>query len=262
MTKKRIHHRVAYASLNEEWYNFFTENGIFPEIYFTAEQVDTLDKSQILALEKDLHTRNLSLSIHAPFLDLAPGAFDEKIREVTRNRLEKTLDIAEFLKPNIIDCHAHYERNRYGGQIERWVDNAARTFDPLVKRAEKLDIILAVENTFEDDPTPIDKLIDKINSPNLRACFDNGHFHMFHKTPLKRWWEVLGEKTALLHLHDNHGEKDEHLPIGDGNFPFPAYFNLLKDFKKERTYTLECNSILDGKKTLQALRRLMEHFLD
>ena len=255
---KRIHHHVKYSALSPEWYDFFTEYRVFPEIYFTADELDKLGHDDCLRLEKELRQRNLSLSIHAPFLDLSPGAFDEKIREVTRHRFSQILDLAEVLKPNIIDCHPHYDRYRFGGQVDPWVENCTKTFDPIVKRAEKLKVVLAMENVFEDEPTPLARLIDKVGSPSFQACFDNGHFHMFHKVSLKKWWEAMGGKTALLHLHDNHGEKDEHLPIGEGNFPFPAYFNLLKEFEHPMTYTLECHNLADARKSLRTLRRYLE----
>lgn len=254
----KIHHHVKYEELSPVWYEFFSENGVFPEIYFTATDLDDMNRDKALSLEKDLHGRNLGLSIHAPFLDLSPGAFDPKIAEVTQLRLNQTLDLAEILKPSLIDCHLHYDRHRFGGRLNQWVENAARLFEKIVKRAEKIRAVLVVENTFEEEPTPLSLLIDKIGSPFLQACFDNGHFHIFHKVPLKKWWDLLGSKIALLHLHDNHGERDEHLPIGQGNFPFPAYFNLLKDYRHEMTYTLECHSLPDAEKTLRALRRFLE----
>lgn len=257
-TSKRIHHHVKYPELSAEWYDFLAEHHVFPEIYFSAEDLDRLSREEILGIEKPLHERNLGLSIHAPFLDLSPGAFDDKVREVAQFRLGQILDVAEILKPNLIDCHPHYDRYRFGGRVDAWVENCAKTFDPLVKRAEKLKIVLAMENVFEDEPTPIARLIDKIGSSSLQACFDNGHFHIFHTVSMKKWWETLGNKTALLHIHDNHGEKDEHLPIGDGNFPFPAYFNLLKEYTHPMTYTLESRSLADAKRSLRSLRKFLD----
>ena len=79
----RIHHHVKYADLSPAWYEFFTANRVFPEIYFTATDLDDMNRDKALSLEKDLHGRNLGLSIHAPFLDLSPGAVDpEAVAEV------------------------------------------------------------------------------------------------------------------------------------------------------------------------------------
>ncbi len=256
--KRRIHHSVKFSEFSPEWHEFFTEEGIFPEIYFQAEDLERITHQQLLLLEKELHQKNMGISIHAPFLDLSPGAFDEKIREVTAHRLNQALDVAEVLKPNIVNGHAHYEHHRFSGKIDLWLERAVRTFEPIVRRAERLKTILTVENTFEGEPAPIERLISKIGSPNFRVCFDTGHFHIFHKVPLKQWWEVLGKKVSLLHLHDNHGQNDEHLPIGLGNFPFLPFFNLLKEFDQEITYTLECHSLINARKTLRAVKKLLD----
>jgi len=263
MTSKRIHHRVNYPELNhpelnEGWWNFFVDHRVFPEIYFSGDDLDSLKKEDVSRIEKEISRRHLGLSLHAPFLDLSPGAFDSKIRDVTLQRLNHTLEIAEVLHPNIVNIHAHYEKHRFGWKMDQWIDEAKKTFEPLVRRAEKARFILTIENTFEDEPTVIDRLLEAFDSSALRACFDNGHFHMFHKVPLKAWWEVLGKRIALLHLHDNHGTRDEHLIPGDGNFPFPSYFKLLREFPHEMTYTIECRNPSDAKKAVRIIRRFLD----
>lgn len=255
---QRIHHHVKYDDLTLDWYDFFTEHKISPEIYFSGVDLDAFNKEKLLQLEKELHQRNLVPSLHAPFLDLSPGSFDPKIREVTEGRLSHIMDLAEVLRPTVVNCHAQYDRHRFGGRLDLWLETAARVFEPLVRRAERIKSVLTVENTFEDEPSPLDQLIEKVRSPNFRICFDVGHFQVFHKVSLKKWWEVLGAKTAHLHIHDNHGEKDEHLPLGEGNFPFPAFFNLLKEYRHEMSYTLECHNLSHARKALKSLRKFLE----
>ncbi len=38
----------------------------------------------------------------------------------------------------------------------------------------------------------------------------------------------MGKYISEIHLHDNHGERDEHLPLGEGNIDLPAVFAQLK----------------------------------
>src|SRR5262249_3486544 len=201
MLTKRIHHRVNFAEINDEWWGFFADYKVFPEIYFSGDDLDTLTNDDVRKLEKELGRRHLGLSIHAPFLDLSPGACDSKAREVTLQRLLHACEIAEILRPNIVNVHAHYKNRRFGWKMDAWLDKAKKTFEPLVKKAEDSSFIMTVENTFEEEPTVIDRLLAAFNSRHLRACFDNGHFHIFHKIPLKAWWEALGKRTALLHIH-------------------------------------------------------------
>ncbi len=58
-----------------------------------------------------------------------------------------------------------------------------------------------------------------------------------------------------LHLHDNHGEQDEHLPIGQGYVPFSTLFKWLKTTQAPATMTLENHSLPDTERSLQAIQR-------
>ena len=49
----------------------------------------------------------------------------------------------------------------------------------------------------------------------------NGH-------DLTLWLERLGRYVGELHLHDNEGSTDDHLPVGKGNFPFDRLFAFLR----------------------------------
>jgi len=71
------------------------------------------------------------------------------------------------------------------------------------------------------------------------VCLDTGHINAFSRLPVKRWWEVLGERVIALHLHDNDGLSDDHLPPGNGIFDFPALVGLLRDRDTLPLMTLE-----------------------
>ena len=46
------------------------------------------------------------------------------------------------------------------------------------------------------------------------AEFDSG------EVSLDEWLVPLKERIKEFHIHDNHGKSDEHLPVGQGLFPF------------------------------------------
>ena len=47
------------------------------------------------------------------------------------------------------------------------------------------------------------------------------------------------DKIIHIHWHDNHGRKDEHLPIGEGLIDHEKIVRALKNIKYDRTITLE-----------------------
>ena len=119
-----------------------------------------------------------------------------------------------------------------------WLDSSLQTWRPLVKQAEAMGLNLAVENVFEESPNP-SLLLREINSPAFGFCFDTGHHNVFSKIPLRDWVDALGSFLSEVHLHDNHHERDEHLPMGEGEFDFREFFDLLAQRNLKPILTLE-----------------------
>ena len=96
----------------------------------------------------------------------------------------------------------------------------ARRFARIAEAGEKYGVNIAVENTRFLRYNRY--LFQKIDSPRLRFCYDCGHNHCF--TPDEDALELFGDRLVTTHLHDNHGVRDEHLLIGEGNIDLPALF--------------------------------------
>ena len=219
--------------------DFAIANRIHPEIYFSAQDLDACQEKDVKHLAATLHQNGLEATLHGPYMDLSPGGVDSRIKEVTFDRLSKTIELAHFFKPKMIVFHPGYERWKFDGNVKLWLESSLQTWRPLVKTAEEKGLTLAIENVFEETPDPIKNLLEEIHSPHLRFCFDTGHHHVFSKTPLPAWIEALGGFLAEVHLHDNHKEMDEHLPVGEGGFDFNQFFTLLSQYKLKPLYTIE-----------------------
>jgi sugar phosphate isomerase/epimerase len=233
-----IHVNVPYSMLLQR-IDFAIENRIHPEIYFSAEDLDACQEKDVKHLSKNLQRNQLEITLHGPFMDLSPGGVDQRIKEVTFDRFVKTIELAKFFKPKTIVFHPGYEKWKFDGDVKLWLESSLQTWKPLVKEAEELGLTLVIENTFEESPDPIKSLLMEINSPNFRFCFDTGHHHVFSKTPLPIWMEALGGFLSEVHLHDNHQEMDEHLPMGEGGFDFNQFFTLLSQHELKPIYTIE-----------------------
>jgi sugar phosphate isomerase/epimerase len=75
--------------------------------------------------------------------------------------------------------------------------------------------------------------------------------------PLGEWVEVLGARLMEIHLHDNHGEADEHLPLGQGDIDFASLFSLLEKKKVQPIYTIEPHEIDHLQPSLEALEKYL-----
>ena len=233
-----IHTNVPYSMLLQR-IDFVLQNRIHPEIYFSAENLDTYGEKDVKHLAKTLQKHALETTLHGPFMDLSPGGVDRRIKEVTSDRFCKTIELAHFFKSKTIVFHPGYEKWKFDGNVELWLESSLQTWRPLIKEAKKIEVILAIENVFEEAPHSLATLLGEINSPHFRFCFDTGHQHLFGKTPLPIWFEILGRYLCEVHLHDNHGEMDQHLPVGEGGFDFDRFFKLLSQFRLNPIYTIE-----------------------
>ena len=233
-----IHINVPYSMLLQR-IDFAIKNRIHPEIYFSAEDLDSCQEKDVKQLAETLRGNGLEITLHGPFMDLSPGGVDKRIKEVTLDRFTKVIELALLFKPKTIVFHPGYEKWKFNGNVDLWFKSSLQTWRPLVKEAEALGLTLAIENVFEESPDSLKALLEEIDSTHFRFCFDTGHYHVFNKTPLPDWFNALSKYMVEVHLHDNHREMDEHLPIGEGNFDFDQFFKLLSQYRLKPIYTLE-----------------------
>jgi sugar phosphate isomerase/epimerase len=210
-----------------------------------------INDADIKRLQEELDYQP-ALTIHAPFMDLSPGAVDSKVRAVTIERFSQIFNIAETLKPKVIVFHSGYEKWKYASKIDLWLEGSLITWKHLLPRAEEQGIRIAIENIFEDDPINLRFLMEKMGSQYFGICFDTGHFNLFSATPLEEWLQQLKPYIIELHLHDNNKSADNHRAIGDGSFDFDTLFSLMKD--KNLIYTIEAHTPEDAFKSLERLR--------
>jgi len=252
-----VHVNVPYSMLLQR-IDFVIERRIHPEIYFSAEALDACQEKDVEQLSQTLQENQLEATLHGPFMDLSPGGVDQRIKEVTRDRLSKTIQVARYLAPRMIVFHPGYESWKFDGNVKLWLESSLQTWRPLVREAEETGLTLAVENVFEESPDPIKNLLEEIHSPRFRFCFDTGHHHVFAKTPLHVWMKALGGFLAEVHLHDNHKETDEHLPVGEGEFDFDQFFALLSQFNLNPLFTIEPHDEVHLQRGLLAVKKYVE----
>jgi sugar phosphate isomerase/epimerase len=231
--------------------------GLLPEIVFDASTLDNLNKKEARELAQRLRQRGLENTIHGPFRDLSPGGDDPKIRAVTRERLRQTLDLAEIFKPRCVVFHPGYDPWRFQDHNQFWLDRSAETWKPIVERAARMDTILALENVFEKIPTTILSLLERIASPNFGHCLDIGHFNVFAATTIENWVRTMAPHIVEIHLHDNMGETDDHLPIGQGNIDFKRFSRLIDRYLEDQPlWSLEPVREQDLEPSIQGLAQL------
>lgn len=234
------------------------QSGLQPEIYFNSRTLDSLRRKDLKRAAREIERARIPVTFHAPFMDLSPGGVDEKIREVTRLRFRQVLELVPYFQPRVIVFHPGYDQWRFDHDVDFWLKNSLRIWEPLVKRAEDLSVKIALENIFEENPSILARLLEAIPSPSLGYCLDAGHGHLFSEVPIVEWIQVLGSRLLEIHLHDNHGKADEHLPLGWGSIDFPAIFSALKEKNIRPIYTIEPHRLKYLQPSLEALKKYLE----
>jgi len=212
------------------------------EIFATRSHFDYATRQDVRTLAQALADRRLQLaSLHAPTSrDLSlnrEGATPLSICEVERVRrveamdeLKRVLDVADDLPFARMVLHM-------GGSREsadpRKRDAAFSSLEHLTLHAHHAGVTLCVENTPSEmgDPAYLRTFVEETRLTALRFNFDVGHAHLAEgpeDARIAKGLEPLRDLVVSAHIHDNHGEKDEHLPPYDGTIAWPAALALLK----------------------------------
>jgi sugar phosphate isomerase/epimerase len=249
---KRVFAHVPYTQLPQHL-PYFLERRLNPEIFLSGDALEALAPGELDSVAATLRGAGLSCTIHAPFMDLNPGSFERLLRESTMRRFVQVLDAAEILRPEVMVFHPGFDRWRYGEATELWLEHSVAAWRSVLERAREIGTVIAVENIFEEEPSTLQALFERVNDPLLGHCFDVGHWNLFKKVGMEQWFEVLGDRIAEVHIHDNSGTRDDHAPPGEGAIDFGLFFGLMEHYAPGAAYTIEAHSREHLESSLAAL---------
>jgi sugar phosphate isomerase/epimerase len=132
----------------------------------------------------------------------------ERVRRLDAvDEMKRVLETAEQIPFHFLVLHL-------GGRQEmdeRRRDAAFSSLEHLAVFAKQRGVTIALENSPGELATPANlrHFIVDTRLHDLRLCFDTGHAHM--EGGVERGYETMRELVVTTHVHDNHGEKDEHL---------------------------------------------------
>lgn len=241
----RLHAHVPLPYLRKKL-PLFLEHSLNPEIYFNHRSLESLPEKKFIDLAADLAEHGRKATIHGPFHDLSPGAVDTEFRLLTIKRISTAMMRASYFAPDCIVFHPGFDPLRFGQHRELWLRNSLRTWKQLLPLAETMaSTWILMENIFEQEPSTLKALLEELPSPPFGFCFDVGHFQVFSEVTLDEWLSALGPFLREVHLHDNDGGGDDHLPPGQGTFDFPRLFQRLSSLPQKIIGTIEAHSESD-----------------
>ena len=178
----------------------------------------------------------IPVSMHGCFGDLCPGSFDALVRSVARQRIEQSYGVAVGLGAEHIVFHHGYVPHT--SAPAGWIKRSTEFWREFLEGKDPR-IRIHLENIHDQDPELLSDVVRSIDRPNLDINLDVGHAHFCSKVSVIQWIERLGPQIGYVHLHDNHGQNDEHLGLGHGTIPFTEVLPALNEKAPDAIWALE-----------------------
>lgn len=221
------------------------------------EGTQCLSDENISKVRDIKETTNLKLSMHLPFSDmnlagLNPGIHGEVLRQM-KHYLNMGADIV-----NVAVLHPGY-LSPYGSKLpEKAWDTSIWSLQEICDFALDLDITIAVENMpnfpkiFGRYPDEMLDMIEQADRKNLGMTLDTGHANTMGI--LDEFAIKCNSHISHMHIHDNHGKRDEHLPIGQGTIDWKKLMNELSGYKGRMV--TEMGSVEEGIQCIEYLKSI------
>ncbi|MCR5474969.1 MAG: sugar phosphate isomerase/epimerase [Lachnospiraceae bacterium] len=189
-------------------------------------------------------------SIHGFFIDVNPASGDPDFRALSQARCRKSCETAVALGASNVVFHSSCFPFLRGVYLEVWSKRCADFYQLL---ASEYDLNIFIENSPDIDTTAIRALMERITDRRVGVCLDVGHANYSHDK-IGRWFEDLGQWIGYLHLSDNMGTYDDHLPLGEGNVDWAEADRLWRDLDRDTFITLEINGLVAAARAVEFLK--------
>ena len=228
-------HRQLFGEI--EW---FAANG-FDYIDLTVEAPGAAAEStDWRAVATAIQDRGLGVVCHtAPYLPIDNPS--PLVRQAAVDELRRSIDVAQRIGAKLCTMHfmgwPAYLSDAQGYEFYR------QMLEILVRHGQEQDVAVAMENN--PDNRHQHKYFREIfqRVPDLKLLFDIGHGHLATaKTMTREYLFSLSDRLAHIHISDNDGKEDLHLPFGAairGGMDLAANLRVLRSFRYDGTITVE-----------------------
>jgi sugar phosphate isomerase/epimerase len=196
------------------------------EVFAARDHFDYHESKYARDLGQWFSDFNLRLhSLHAPLcsepgfgrrggLMISLAYRERRLRIDSMDEIKRALEVAERVPFRYLVLHLGLEGEEY--QVDKF-DAAFTSIEHLRIFAKERGVQLLLENTVSEvgNPPRLMQFLSYTRLDDVGICFDAGHAHLTGGA--LDGLDTLKKRVLTAHLHDNHGEKDEHLlPVAIG----------------------------------------------
>ena len=173
------------------------------------------------------------VSFHAPFAErIDITSLNKPARETAVQELIRACEAAALLGCAQVVLHPGPEREGRPPEAEflQHMHNAAESLNLVAARCCELGVQLLLENMLAHllfgHVRDMMYLLGEISTCNVGTCLDTGHAHLAREMGLVI--QKLSGHLKLVHINDNRGDWDAHLPPGEGTIDWPWVIQELR----------------------------------
>jgi sugar phosphate isomerase/epimerase len=220
---------------------------------FLEEDRAVPEKIDVDRIKKALKKYRLDVVGHTAWY-LPVGSPVKAFRESAVSEAGRYFEVFSKLDVKYVTIHANWPPGLFS--IKEGIKFQVETLRKLVREAEKLNIDLLYEpiDSPRDNIKNVAEILNRV--PDLYLHLDIGHANMHGRKP-GEFIRKFRKKLKHVHLNDNDGNKDLHLPMGAGNIDWERLIRVLKKYY-DGTITMEIfsrdrNHVLLSKEKLRNL---------
>ena len=194
-------------------------------------------------IRKALDAHGMQLVCHLPtFVSIAD--LTESIRKASLSEMQSSLEVAAELGALKVVLHPGHI-----GGLGIFVKDLALTrgmdsLTAIIAEADRLGLSVCLENMFPRfqtffEPPHFTEILKQFR--DLKLTIDTGHANIGNPDDFRilEFVRKFGHRLGHVHLSDNLGQRDDHLPLGKGTIDFEIFAQALKQSGYNDTITLE-----------------------
>ena len=201
-----------------------------------------------------IESYNFNYSIHSPLIDINIASLTPTIRETSIQEIKKSIDDA--IKINAKNVVIHPGKISFAGQTHE--DTIYQLCNEAFKIIKDYSEETGINPLIENMPLipgfmyyDLNKLYETLEELDMYMTFDIGHAFTAGYTEN----QMYNKRVKHIHIHDNNGDNDSHLPLGEGKIQFNDIINKYSKEKYNGTYIIESNNLESIKTTLKYLNK-------
>lgn len=182
-----------------------------------------------------------AISVHPPSWDVNIASYTAPVRDTAIEVYCRAVEVARSLRATYAVIHVGWRGDPSLPRAD-CLQRAEEAIQRLASIARAAGVVLAVENVGWSgqeicDQEEFTTLASRLPE-GVGVLLDVGHAHLAG-WDLPRALRALAPRMVAVHLHDNDGVRDRHLPIEQGNIAWDGLWPLLRTLPPTCQYVVE-----------------------